>query len=241
MTQVTLLGDSVRVPNNLGGTKLISYRDFITQLQTVTQGEESPSFNLKLPPNVVSLNINDTSMDLTMVYPERKATLRYRGRSGGAPRQYPDCAIPNVIISCNLRRIKNEWVLQGHRWFTHPRGGAVIPAGTGFITNTRLTNGNSLLRMPFPNFYDDNKMCDGGNVFATRFTNDLTGLSELYTSTFIGSAFNDDLTINTKTPVRDRSQYFQFLQTQESFPYGIIRGAEGEDLWAAYLNSNSED
>ena len=74
--------------------------------------------------------------------------------------------------------------------------------------------------MPYPNFYEDYRMCYGGNIVPMEFNNNLRGLAYYYDVITI-SPFNNDLGI----PIRDYDipDWFNYLSQQEKFDYTKFR------------------
>lgn len=194
--------------------KSISVLDFKKLLDQQLQTETQMSMMI-LPRGAYMIAQSLTEMRVGIYIPERKADMKHV--YGGAPTVYKNVCMPNVIISVVMKRDKKLWRVVSVKYFCTSKPVEQLPTD-------RLVNEadyrEQIWRMPYPNFYEDYRMCYGGNIVPMEFNNNLRGLAYYYDVITI-SPFNNDLGI----PIRDYDipDWFNYLSQQEKFDYTKFR------------------
>lgn len=212
------------VEMEIGGIiKSISLMDFKEildqQLQIDTKLEP-----MSLPPNTYLFAKGGGMLQLSCYYPERKATLKHGARYDQNPLVYKNVLLPNVIITHTLKLEDNVWLVTDTRYLCTSRKMAQITEQT-FMT--RADKSTETYRMPFPNFYEDFRMCYGQNTPPMRYNNNLRGLDYFY-QLIETAPFNSDLGINVPRFRDNIPGWFKHLQTVETFPYDMLSRARAD-------------
>lgn len=202
-----------------GVAKAISLMDFKQMLDQQLQVDTKLD-PVQLPPNVYLFARAGSMLQLSCYYPERRATLRHGERGATKDRQkaVENVLLPNVIITHTLKQDNNHWLLTDSRFLACSKTINQITDGT-FQTSASAEAGT--YRMPYPNFYDDFRMCYGQNTPIMRYNNNLRGLDYFYQLIW-EAPFNYDLGINVPTFQGRIPEWFKHLTTCEAFPYDLL-------------------
>lgn len=202
-----------------GVEKTISLMDFKQMLDQQLQIDTKLD-PVQLPPNVYLFARAANMLQLSCYYPERRATLKH-GERGAPPSRLTavkDVLLPNVIITHTLKQDNNHWQLTDSRFLACSKTINQITDGT-FQTQASAELGT--FRMPYPNFYDDFRMCYGQNTPIMRYNNNLRGLDYFYQLIW-EAPFNYDLGINVPTYQGRIPAWFDHLTKCETFPYELL-------------------
>jgi hypothetical protein len=203
-----------------GVKKTISLMDFKTildqQLQVDTKLEA-----LALPTYTYVFARSSNTMQLACYYPERKMDLKFNARYD-EPKVYKGCIIPNTIIVHTLGLDNNFWLVRDTKYFATNKKVTQLPENQ-FISD--FTH-DGIWRMPFPNFYEDGRMCYGQNSMPVKYSNNLRGLEYFY-KIIEESPFNTDLGINVTEYRENIAGWFELLTTKDTFPYEMLRRSRG--------------
>ena len=236
--QVYVTDTHARVPNGLGGYKSISLLDFGKELIRIAEDQEETSIGtaIRFPNEMVSMRFSSSKIDMLLYFPSRKVTLKYHDRN---IKEYPGCIVPNVLIKVEMTKMEGpegiRWSMGEVKWWTTDLSSPEIPPYQSLQEG--IFSGR-IFAVPLPNQYGNGGMCVGHNSFRTSYENNWVAMNELYWHVLIGSPFNGDLSLNLKANSRySNPQYFEFLQTQDEFTYGVIRNHPGPDLFSSYLNN----
>lgn len=215
MQEIKLFPHHVEMNVN-GLNKAISLLDFKRLL------DEQLKVDTKLEPMCLPFNTymfarSAGTLQIGCYYPERKMDLTHTNRYAdeGKGKVYKGVIFPNLVITHTLSADQGVWKVTDSRYLVTDKKVTQLPEDQ-FVLDPKA--GDRLWRVPFPNFYDEGRMCYGGNTMPNRFGNNLRGLDYYYT-VIPQSPFNNDLGINVPSYMDNISGWFEFLTTQETFPY----------------------
>jgi len=188
--------------NGVMRSKMVNLSDLLDELSIY----RSTNFGL-LPKSV---RINESSADTQVIgleFEPRKRDLKYR--SGGEEIVIKDCNVPGGMMFVKLQRGAGG-VLQHVNSFIYAISGKRISFGD-----------DRLYKMPFPNVYDDGRICWG----MVRI-GDITSLSatEGMVSSFFSNNFNSDLFYggslnhNYDGPRDNFVSYFKYIAANDFQP-----------------------
>lgn len=222
---VELKHNGVMVNNGLGGQKLISYHDFVTEISKLaTQDQSSLARVLALPEGSYVISQNGREATIGMYFESRRAKIRYGDET------FENVLLPNVVIMVALNNFGCDGepaVLEGIHWFCTDFPLSIMPR----VTFNNLNNLPSSLKghvwcLPFPNMYSGNncQMCTGSNSYVSRFTdNQFAGLTSYFYDLFLGSRFNNDLSPWMIDGTSNWSSWLKRLEAATEFPYDKLR------------------
>jgi len=205
-----------------GIKKAISMMDFKQMIDQQLQVESSLSM-MALPYHTFLFAKSNTTLQLACYYPERKLDLKY-GDRGAAAKTYKGCQMPNVVICHTLKHDNGHWTVEHHntRYWATSKKVTELPEDRMVQAPNRR---EGIWCMPFPNFYEDGRMCYGGNTMPVRFAQNLRGL-DYYYQVISDSPFNSDLglrNVNHDKYANGISEWFKYLQTLDAFDYAAMR------------------
>lgn len=169
--------------------KNISFKDFLNvlaQMDESIQSDSTVNF-IKYPTSVHSVAKTQRGYLMTMYFPETEADLVAYDTTYTT-------YIPNVIIQVELMRIQGQdgsFAIGTLRWYATDKTRGELRH------DWQPSSTNHIWTLPFPNMYSNASMCIGGNVLPSVIYSDWTVLDMLYTDVFLGSAFNNDLSIHS--------------------------------------------
>ncbi len=114
---------------------------------------------------------------------------------------------------------KTEMTLFFKKASTSPLDNKLILTGSSI---KMITPDGTRKHYPFPNVYQDARICWGSVTLPSFVTLDDYSGSPLYFSAFKQAGFNADLTPPRKDPYRENTEFFEYLQAAEVFPYECI-------------------
>lgn len=208
---IDFTSDSASVHLSGGGKKKISLADFKTLfLEDIKIPQKTINNELMLPPNVFFFQQNGTSLKLHCFYPEIKGKVKHFTKTHTIP-------FPKLIISYHLANTKGtkSWTVSAvtYKVYTGTPGQLERPEKLSAM----------MKQVPFPNFYNDGRMCYGNNTMPHSFTdNDLRGLKYYYDVIF-AAPFNNDLGVPGVNISTTPDDWFKYLSEQKTFPYEKLR------------------
>lgn len=223
--QVELKHNGVLVNNGLGGHKLISYHDFMSEISKLaTEDQSTLSRVLALPEGSYVISQNGREATIGLYFASRRAPIRYGDET------FEEVLLPNVVIMVRVNNFGCEGepaVLEAIHWFCTDLPLSIMPR----IAFTNLSGLPTTLQghvwcLPFPNMYTGNncQMCTGSNSYVSRFAdNQYAGLTSYYYDLFLGSRFNNDLSPWMIENVSSWSSWLRSLISATEFPYDKLR------------------
>lgn len=236
-TKIFITDTHARVPNGLGGFKTITLKDLGKELLRVAEdeGESSIGQSIRFPNEMIAMNFTDRKIDMMLYFPKRKVDLKFSPHERTL--SYPGCAFPAIIITIGMDKRLDKWSMSAVCWFATDMNSSEIPAMGAGLPKVGSFKGR-VFAVPFPNQYGNGTMCVGHNAYRTSYDDNWVAMNELYWHILVGSPFNNDIKADLKT--FGQEDYFEFLQTQDEFPYGIIKGHPGEDTFAKYMENKDD-
>lgn len=211
--KVELFQDCARIELSKNVYRDISLEDFKELfLSGIDDLEKEISEELILPTGCFYSKISSKDIVLTCYFPERKSTIKYQGRS---LEEYT-IPIPNIIINFHVRKTDQGFNLgyDDVKYYVTDKTLDQISS----ISRDNLFNYPIIRQVPFTNFYNNGKMCYGGNTMPSRFNNNLRGLDYYYKVISI-SPFNEDLGVKGMKSSFSGKSLFEYLSEKETFPY----------------------
>lgn len=194
-----------------GIKKAISWIDFKQMIDSQLQLETKLQTQA-LPYNTYVMAKSGSELHISCYYPERRMDLKHIDRDV-KPKLYKNCLLPNMVISHKLKLEDGHWKVADSRYFATNKKVTELPEDR--ILWAPEAYG---WRVPFPNFYNDYRMCYGGNTMPVRFTDNIRGLDYYYQIISV-SPFNNDLGINVDSTI---PAWFQTLTEVDKFPYELL-------------------
>lgn len=223
--KVELKHNGVQVDNGLGGQKLISYHDFISEVSKLASEDTSAMTRvLALPEGCYVISQNGREATIGMYFKGRTAPISYQDS------KYDTVLIPNVVIMVRVNNFGMDGepaILEGIHWFCTDLPLDIMPR----VTFTNLNNLPSNLQghiwcLPFPNMYSGSTchMCTGSNTYVSRFPdNQFSALTSYYYDLFLGSRFNNDLSSWMIEGGPGWGAWLTRLDKATTFPYDKLR------------------
>lgn len=197
-----------------GVMKAISFVDFKQLLDSQLQLESKMEM-MALPYHCYMLSKSTSEIHLACYYPEQRLELKH------LTRKFPKCLMPNVVITHKLKHDNGFWLVKDSHFFCTDKKPTELPEGKMLDLTDSKGAANGIWLMPFPNFYNDGRMCYGGNTMPVKFGCNLRGLDYYYQVISI-SPFNNDLGLRVRKYAADIPGWFEFLAKAETFPYDIL-------------------
>jgi len=160
---------------------------------------------IRLPPFCTGISLQSDSASLEMTIPEQRKTVSFSPGRGETLQTF-SIPFPRTRVNLKLRKEPKT----GQFRFSHV---------TLWVMKDAL--GNTLVRMPFPNAYDNGTICYGDNAYDLRFpAKDLRETFSYY-SMYTDAPFNSDLW-RQHGPYETVPQWLAYLSTLDTFPYEEI-------------------
>lgn len=171
----------------------ISIKDYLNLVnKAVSEGDHDvESISFKYPQSIHSVTNTASGYIVNLYYEETEAKMTHA--SAGSFDMY----IPNVMVSVHLLKTSDSrgFSIRHVYWFATDKSrqelGTQWPAGHSSLDH--------IWTLPFPNMYSDSHMCMGRNQVPSVIYYDWTVLDMLYRDVFLGSAFNNDLSVPSNT------------------------------------------
>jgi hypothetical protein len=216
---IIIQGLLTKIMSDPENPKIISTEDFHSALTDSLKGLSQENDAILLPPNCYIISQSKKTISLNCFYPGKRVDITHQV---GQTSQRYNIPFPNVVISQTLNSDENSWVLSSTKYYCVARD----PYDAEFPSALDLSLAPGMVwLMPFPNMYEDARMCFGQNTTPQRFPKDnLRGVG-VYYSILTNSPFNNDLGVKS---VSDRSfasrpaSWFAFLASMPgdaTFPY----------------------
>ena len=192
----------------------ISIQDYLSVITILAGEKESVSEGLafRYPSSIHSVKENLDGYTLVMYYSERVVELSHISGRFTVP-------MPNVLIKVPLIEVngqKGVYAIGQVKWFATDLSPSEVPLSLPDTGSTR----DHIWTLPMPNMYSSAEMCYGDNRLPSVIYTDWSTLTMMYEDVFLGSPFNNDLTI----PNLDYSgiEWLRHLDGLEEFPYNEL-------------------
>lgn len=199
-----------------GIKKTLSLVDFKQIIDSQLQMESQLS-TTALPLNTFLFARAAGEIHISCYYPERRMDLKLQERSG--VKVYKNVLMPNIVISHALKMEGSFWMVQNTKYFATSMRPTEFPEDKVVFDPIP---GANMWRVPFPNFYNDYRMCYGQNNMPMKHANNLRGLDYFY-QVLYDSPFNFDLGINVREYDTNIPSWFEHLTTVDKFPYELMK------------------
>lgn len=211
---IDLYEDHGIVRRGAGATKRLAIRELIQAINTAAEStmQYSRHESIRMPRSAYLSVYAGNILNLCCYYPERSAVVRHFSR------KY-EIMLPNVVIHFSLKVSEGgqrHEVLNSFYYCTDKAVDDLPSTIPGRLPGI-------FTYMPFPNFYDDFRMCFGGNVLLHRLDGGDLRMLNMFYDVIESSPFNDDLRLNGVRRTSDKREWFEFLaqyyKDHKAFPY----------------------
>lgn len=197
--------------------KRVAMRDAVQAITTSAAAtlQYARTETVRLPRNAYLTVYAGDRLNICCYYPQREATV------GHFSRKYK-IMLPNIVIHYVLKisdnGLKHEVV--GTFYYCTDKSVDDLPS----VIPGRLAG--VFGHMPFPNFYDDFRMCFGGNTLMHRTEGGDLRMLNMFYDVIENSPFNDDLRLNGVRLTSNKQEWFEYLASyykeHKAFPYNQI-------------------
>lgn len=194
--------------------KPVSFQDLVNIVGEVSQQtmSYSRSENVRLPTGTYLTVYAGNRLNICTYHPQHEAVLTHRQKKF-------KITLPNIVVHHVLQVSNNGAKHEVKDTFYY-----CTPCDVNNLPNVIPSRVPKVFGwVPFPNFYENFRMCFGGNSLLHVVEGGDLRMLNMFYDVIEGSPFNDDLSLYGVNYTRDKREWFEYLakchEEGKGFPY----------------------